>query len=69
MNEDDALSFLAYYADADANPGMRVKTRELVSRPITAGPTETVESDYQLRRGAAETRRAGRPSSRLPDTP
>jgi hypothetical protein len=55
-NEDDARSFLSYYAEHDSEPGMRVARRDLVCRPIVPGDIEVVETDYPSRRRAAEER-------------
>ena len=63
-NEDDARSFLAYYADYDAAPAMSIRSRELVRRLIDPGDIEVVDSDYATRRHAADERlraQAGHP--------
>jgi hypothetical protein len=57
-NEDDAVSFLHYYAEHDVRPEMRVRVRELVRRPVAAGDLEVVASQYDERRANAEQRRA-----------
>ncbi len=51
-NEDDAVSFLTYYAECDAEPALRVRFRELVRRPIDPGQIEVVGSRYAERRQA-----------------
>lgn len=58
-NRDDAESFLNHYAEADANPGMRVRVRELVMRRILAGDVEVVASGYAQLRSDTEKRRSG----------
>lgn len=66
-NEDEARSFLSSYADYDAEPGMRVKSRELVRRPIAPGEVEVAESNYAELRQAADNRASlRRPPTREP---
>lgn len=60
-NEEEARSFLAYYSDADAEPVMRVESRELVRRVIEPGGVEVAESVYAERRRAADERVSARP--------
>lgn len=59
-NEEEARSFLIHYADYDAEPAMRVKSRELVKRRIEPGVMEVAPSDYAARRQAADERVATR---------
>jgi hypothetical protein len=68
-NEDEARGFLAYYAVPDAHAAMKVRSRELVRRPIVPGHVEAVESDYAERRQAAENRaKACAPYLTAPET-
>ena len=60
MNEDDARDFLTYYAESDAEPAMRVRSRELVCRPIEPGEMKVAESHYAELRQAADERVAAR---------
>ncbi len=55
-SEDEARAFLTYYADSDALPVMRVRSRELVRRLIEPGEVEVAESNYAARRQASDER-------------
>lgn len=66
-SEDEARSFLSYYADHDGLPGMHIADRELVCRPISVfGDVEHVSCGYRQARDSAD-QRAGR--GRTPDRP
>jgi hypothetical protein len=68
-NEDEARSFLASYSDYDAEPGMRVRSRELVRREILPGAVEVVDCDYAERRRRADERVKQRRARRSPGEP